>query len=229
LLLDLRLHLMKLWRGRRQAWAYNRITLAEESVMAFRTVFALILLGVLDTAGASPIVIDSNGRFVGFYLGQDVQQLRDVESAVSSTGYRFEFKRASGLVVTFEDNYVQGYTTVDCSGQVWMQGGATPGFVFPLFNNVVGNSAPLFFLDQAPPSTQLLTILSRRSSSGQCEPTNSAGDFWPVLPNDPNVTGVPGSTLPAPLRVISSWLFRDGFEQPLSGTSPTGVEWSTTA
>lgn len=165
------------------------------------------------TAAASPIVVDSGGQFVGFYLG--VGGMSDSEAAVSASGYRFVFNRNTGQILNMEfrslPNYT-GYTSTNCTGQLWVPPEATPGMVFPTHN--VASASPQFvFLNQLAPASQSVTLRSRHNgNTGACEQVNATQTMFPTQPNDPNVTGVSEPTLSAPLRVLSSQLHRDGFE-----------------
>lgn len=194
--------------------------------MAARIVVLLALCGWLGKAGASPIVVDTNGRMVGFYLGVGYAGWRD--KAVTPEGYRITFARGSGFLA-FDVNELVGFATPDCTGSLRAQPVA-PGFVRPLYTSGTGD-VPSEELVYVPQNAQVadIPILSIPGADGQCfSPSNPITSSLEAFPNDPEITGISSSRLPAPLRIISSWVFRNGFEQPLSSTSPTGDESSQT-
>lgn len=196
--------------------------------------FALFASTVGD-AYAEPIVLDANNRFVGFYQGLSEQErLREI--AVSGTGYRFAFDRNDGRIM-----WPQGFsgvqimvffTTPNCTGQAYVTahphgialGSRIAGTVvvgaFDLSETPSPNDPPVYYLPQLTPER---INVSRQSwwvyggpapqtvicQSGAPDPVAPA---YPILPNDPVETGVPNTRLGAPLRIGSSWLFRDGFE-----------------
>ncbi len=188
---------------------------------------------------ATPIAVDGNGSVVGFYVGVGTQAQE--EYAISPTGYRFAFDRETGRLLRPEGIYTDSngqafFTTTDCSGQAYITDhpGVKLGLVMPAaYPQIPGGQAsgiPLvFYLSQTNrPATQ--TVLRRSfwaflgagtqvlSCFNGLTPDERSG--IPLLPNSPSETGVPSGGFVPPLRVISSWLFRDGFEQPLSGTHP---------
>jgi|CXWL01.1.fsa_nt_gi hypothetical protein len=215
--------------------------------MAFRTKLALILLSLLQTADASPIVVDANGRIVGFYQGARIE---GYEYGVSATGYRFGFNRETGRLEHPSDLNTNSegrvfFTSSDCTGQAYIQAqpsskiGMVVPAAYPRYDGALIGDPLVFYLPQTgrPPIQTVMRGSSWEwAGSGlpsyplQCVPDQTAPQqAYPLQPNDPDATGIPTSRFQAPLRVISSWLFRDGFEQPLSGTSPTGEVWGALA
>lgn len=179
-------------------------------------------------------MLDANNRFVGFYQGlSEEEYLREI--AVSRTGYRFAFDRKDGRIMWpqgFSANQIMVFfTTPNCTGQAYVS--AQSGFgmssrvagtvvvgAFDLSETPSSSDPPVYYIPQLTPSN---VNVSRQSwwtyggpspqsvicQSGAPAPLAPA---FPVLPNDPVETGVPNTRLSAPLRVTSSWLFRDGFE-----------------
>lgn len=193
-----------------------------------RTSFLGLLLLFAQTASASPIVVDANNRVIGFYHG--VGGPSNEELGVSQKGYRFSFNRFNGRL-----SYPQGasrpfFVTPNCTGTAYLKNpGAilSIGIVVPAAyddqNPQVG-TAPLYYVQQAPlPPVQMQMSGSFWRFDGgtlTCI-TDSPGPLEPVVPlllNNPSETGIDSGTFPAPLRVISSWLFRDGFEGVLLAT-----------
>lgn len=180
--------------------------------------------------GASPIVVDVDGRIAGFYVGTSTENR--TEYAASQKGYRFGFDRESGRLMRPEGTYTDAngqvfYTTTDCTGQAYItvHDGIKLGVVFPAAYASTPSQATgvplLYYLAQVGrPSTQTVmrrsfwAFLGAGTQILSCfnALTPDARDAIPLIPNDPAETGVPNGGFVPPLRVISSWLFRDGFE-----------------
>lgn len=193
------------------------------------------LWAIANLAGASPIVVDGTGRTVGFYSGA-AEPPR--ESAVSTTGYRFSFNRRTGEILYPDGGpqYPPGqseiwFASTDCTGQAYLSGteGLTPGSVFPGIRPHPAPATPpappvfrpLYILPQSVPAPSSVLIRSYQiytSPENQvfCAPDNTTRTVIPVESNLPSETGIPGPILQPPLRVISSLLFLDGFEAPIS-------------
>ncbi len=217
-------------------------------------VLAISVLGA-EVADATPIVVDANGQLVGFY--QSVVTVTpgspgggDTEGAVSQAGFRFSFDRDTGkLTIPQHFESLVFFATPNCTGQAYLssssgQGGGKlqlgvvfPGMLDPALPQI---DAPLYYLPQVRPSEVSVQRLSTWSTVVMpapaliCFPASPSSPIpaYPVAPNDPATTGVPNVRFSAPLRVLSSWLFRDGFEQPLSAVPRlTGARrpWSETA
>lgn len=165
---------------------------------------SLFLLCATSAVSASPILIDGNGKMLGYYLGAPYPSWD--EHAVSVHGYRFQFERSSGQIEAPVNAYL-GFTNADCTGELrtWT---VAPGFVVPIIDGEP--SAGLAYVPQdAEP--QPVAILSVRNSDGCSGPPYPITNSLPALPNDPEVTGVSSAILQKPLRVSSILLFRDGF------------------
>lgn len=186
--------------------------------MLSRYIFAVALC-IASSASAGPIVIDGNGKFVGYYLG--VTNGSWTDEAVTEEGYRFAFHRRSGRV-EFTTNAFVGYATTDCTGPL-RASPVAPGFVSPVYEGGL-----LAYVPQDA-QEEPVHILSMRVSDDTCgSPPYPISVSVPALPNDPDVTGVESPQLTIPIRISSSPLFRDSFEQPLS-VRFVRVEWWASA
>ena len=63
----------------------------KEKQMKVRALLAATSMAASAPLSASPVVVDGDGRTIGFYLGVTGDE---TEQAVSSQGYRFGFDRA---------------------------------------------------------------------------------------------------------------------------------------
>ena len=168
---------------------------------------------------ASPIVVDANGSFVGFYswvsppLEGNTPIYRS-ENAVSSTGYRFSFSRRLGVIMKIDgrnDGAVVEFATSNCTGQAHiMVDYGVPGYVTTV---LFSQPTPAYYVAQDALASRV-TLRSALSEFGGCNPfLPTEKDAYPALINDSDVTGV-NTSWPAPLRVTVSAVFRDGFEVP---------------
>lgn len=195
---------------------------------------AALMLAAASSCAASPIIVDAQGSIIGFYQG--VGGVDHEEHGVTEKGYRFGFDRESGRLTRPEavPSNTEGevfFTSNDCSGTAYIQSSSTIrlGMIlpsaYPVYPAPVTGTPSLYYLPQTGrPSEQ---IVQRRSQWRFVDPGSgyvltcvvngmpSTNTEIPLVPNDPNETGISNSLLNPPLRVISSWLFRDGFESPL--------------
>lgn len=119
------------------------------------------------------------------------------------------------------------FATTDCSGQAYLPDtpGVKLGMVIPVAyadSPSTATGTPLLFSLRQASRPQVVTVMRMsywRFSGVGAQSLNcfnqfipDARDAIPLQQNNPNETGVPESGFGAPLRVISSWLFRDGFE-----------------
>lgn len=204
----------------------------------WKLVILTFTMSFMHSLKASPIVVDANNRFVGFYQGasENPQQ----EHAVSQAGYRFGFDRETGRVLKPEGISASVgvgrvfYSTTNCTGQAYLQ--ADPGVklgiviaaAIPDFDGdaVVGTPLLYFIAQTQRPSPEQVEIRSQWAFLGtgpdvlSCFNGFSPGQIRtavPLIPNNPSETGVPDAGFVPPLRIMSSWLFRDGFETLASG------------
>jgi len=157
---------------------------------------------------ASPIILDGNNSFVGYYSWVSSTQFS--ENAISGTGYRFTLNRRLGHLTWIDGNFVQfWFATSNCTGQAYaLLDAGLPGYVSSADN---AQPTPSFYVPQDAVS-QVLALGSYLNSAGACvQESHTPTGVYPAFPNDPETTGVQ-TTWPVPLRVTSSLLFRDGFE-----------------
>lgn len=196
--------------------------------MLRRYVISTISLLIASGQGlASPIIVDANGRTVGFYQGLGVNGL---EVGVTLTGYRFGFERKTGKLAPTPDLGTNFWSVFfsepNCSGQAYVEAAnRVGGFVaIPDFEFQATADPPVYYVPQDVPP--IVSIQRRSTLNYEGSPpltlgcyndgTPSTVDAIPVQPNSPGETGIQSPRFQPPLRAISSWLFRDGFEQPLS-------------
>jgi hypothetical protein len=210
--------------------------------MATRLNIFLALSCWLGVASATPIVVDADGRMVGFYQGAEATSKATREFAVSEKGYRFAFQRKTGRLLAPQASAFHGgvvFTSGDCTGPAYLNGDSAIGGTIilgaePTPSIITQPDPPLYYVPQVP-VVQIGGIISSAWQFSATEPYDitcvsfmASPRFFltPIQPNDPNETGIPNNRFRPPLRVISSWLLRDGFERPLSGSSPTGDVWA---
>lgn len=197
-------------------------------------VFITISMGA-SKVDAEALILDANNNVIGLYGGlSEVDFLR--ENGYSRQGYRFAFDRDTGRLM-WPQGFSAGqiyvyYATSDCTGPAYVsvQSGfgpskRVPGTVVPaaydLSETPSGFDAPVFYIPQNRPSE---VVVQRQSwwayvganLSCQSSAPSPAAPAYEVQPNNPGVTGVPNGRFAAPLRITSSFLFRDGFENVAS-------------
>jgi hypothetical protein len=213
-------------------------------------VLGISLAAVPGHVFGQPSVYSADNQFVGFYVGgaglEAVAAGADPATAyrvVSVRGYTAGVSVVSGRVTGYlhahpgawlfdsvtvsNEEAVTYFSSTDCTGQGYRRlngiGSSTTltgGVVF----SFQGPSGPeLQYVPKTVVMQRDLTLLSARGSTG-CNPSGlPPGSFHnglPVLPNDPDVTGIPNTPFTAPLRIepfpLSDvrLLFTDGFETP---------------
>lgn len=195
---------------------------------------ALCILAAATSASAeSPVVLDANGNLLGSYVGEAVDcgfgcpdlSLR----IVSTTGYVFGRRMTDGSFVFAAPTFAYPgpgevfFESENCTGQGYYSAGVPPttltgGFVFQ------SRLGDLYY----SPKTATSGLHTRGSYAELplgCydDPGNSQVPAIPVLPNNPNVTGVPNTVIPGPLTigqaVVPRAMLRDGFENPQASMS----------
>lgn len=205
-----------------------------------RLAMSLLALVSMAALAESPAVIDGNGALVGSYVGPagslvswfgpplDGQSQRSLR-VVSVKGFIFGLQQASGRITsTIEfpgggDFSGEGqflfFETTDCTGQAYVEVGITDYGVTARGGFLVSNPSGLWYAAKtATPSTILIrSNLLEGNSPASCNVQNSTKTVMPVLPNDPNVTGIVGPTIVTPITIsqaiVPRPLFKDGFEQ----------------
>lgn len=199
--------------------------------MKVRALLAAMLLAASAPLSASPVVVDGDGRTVGFYLGVTSDE---TEQAVSMQGYRFGFDRVTGRIKSAAEAVGVYFTGTDCTGvafQYTNYNGPMIGAAYVTdFSSIDPPSPidpPIFYIPQG--TTPIAQLLPRGSlqyfddgnpSQLRCQSLSPSEyppvEGYPLQPNDPDETGIPNERFRPPLRIMSSWFHRDGFEQ-LSG------------
>lgn len=226
--------------------------LARLTEFAVFAILALGAVAVPRLALSQPSIYTGDNQFAGYYIGGAGLEAPVTGAnqgtafrAVSIRGYAFGAGTTTGRITRwllahpgagFNDSLVGNepgaffFTSTDCSGtaQVQLPGitstsRITGGVVFSL--GFAGASA-LYYIPKLAESQTGVELRSLRNSVG-CLPTAFApGEthhVLEVLPNDPNVTGVPNAPFLPPLRIepfpLSDLrqLFRDGFESKAPG------------
>lgn len=182
----------------------------------------LCLSGI--TCASSPVVVDGEGRILGFYLGEPTatNQLR----VITTMGYTATYALNSGeLLSNARDAFGIGessfsaffFESNDCSGQPFVEANADSrgGGVAR-----AGNTGTIWYLAKNAQPVAFTTLSRLDTASSTCEAgTFDSGPFMEVRENSPGTTGVSNDPVVPPLRIevlevsANSWrIFHDGFE-----------------
>jgi hypothetical protein len=147
------------------------------------------------------VFIKSNGQKIGVLteMGDFLEPEYAGYWGLSSSEYYFSVRKVSGRPKTY-DIY---FTTSDCTGQAYLEMPDNYNFgPFTesqglVFSSALGYSVPAYYVPRGT-STELKTVKSMWGSpvdpvAGECVPQDEQKSVYPILPNDPAVTGVKDS------------------------------------
>ena len=153
----------------------------------------------------------SDGKELGSALAfNSVPQASTQVTLKSALGYLYtvDLNGVNGL--TGPTNHEIFYESGNCSGQGYISGvsdyGANQGYVFAITNNggtTWDDPAQFYYIPAGSVRTGPITFNSRRASIEElCVPSTGTEQVaYPVLPNDPAVTGVDGSPIKTPITL----------------------------
>ena len=163
-----------------------------------------VLFLITSAAHAQPVVLDSENRVLGDYLGTNSSFV--VENAVSRMGYKFSFDRINGTIRPVAHTSMVGYESQDCSGRILAPRYYSPGYVAPTYAFTDReNPAPLVYVAQNPVAVDSVLVNSHRGADGACVMEGlGTQSFYETHANDPAVTGVEAAVFPRPAKVVDS-------------------------
>lgn len=205
-----------------------------------RKVLLALMLFSANAVSQSPAVMDGNLQVIGSYIGPgqiartflpNPPPFSVAEPAllvVSPTGYLFGLLQNRGRVtseviapagrVPDDLGYsVRYFTTNDCSGPGYVE--VQPATTVQRGGFVFANALGVFYSPKsATSSEQVLRSEIYGSSGSGCSVFNEPRNLSviEVLPNDPEITGVPSADFVTPITIsaaeIPRRVFKDGFE-----------------
>jgi len=141
--------------------------------------------------------IKSNGQKIGVLVGMgDLDSGSDAEYQVLSFNeYYFNVEQQSGLLY-YQDIF---FTTSDCSGQAYL----AMGYTYDLgpftesqgrvFSSAPGYPVSTYYIPRGTSSVVMRARSYWSSTSAACGTIDDEIAFYPILPNDPAITGVKDS------------------------------------
>ena len=160
--------------------------------------------------GLGSIYVKANGQHIGLFVSSlsgihggngDPRPL----TVLSDNDYLFDIDKDGNLA----DSFTLYYESADCSGQAYLAGPGNAGQQIDAFfaaqGYVLKSPDPLdpvttYYLASNTPSPIHLSMYSIRNING-CTSSFNSEYGYPVLPNDPSVTGVPDSVFAKPITI----------------------------
>jgi len=149
-------------------------------------------INTLEEQPKPELAYDGNGTLIGTFLSTN--DFFNSFQIRNKSGYLLSIRQLDGTLA-FHPSAVR-YESIDCSTQPYSR--------FTTAGGVVTNDGSDVYyvpLDaELATNLTLVSIGSPSNCSSQIQP--SPASAWPVLPNDPNVTGVLSAQYPAPIRIL---------------------------
>jgi hypothetical protein len=160
----------------------------------------VVVVPLIDDAASahSTLFLQSNGQKIGVLVGMgDLNEGSYAEyQALSFNEYYFNVEQQSGLL-DYQDIF---FATSDCSGQAYLGMGDTYDLgpfaesQGRVFSSAPGYSVSTYYVPRGTSSAVMRVRSSWQGysnpSSGECITIDEQKAFYPILPNDPAVTGV---------------------------------------
>lgn len=164
-----------------------------------------------STGSAGMAKATSDGKELGSTLAFNaVPQSSTQVSLKSATGYLYSVDLNGVDGLTGPANHEIFYESNNCSGQGYISGvsdyGANQGYVFAITNNggtTWDDPAQFYYVPAGSVRVGPINFASRRSSIEEfCVATNGTEQVaYPVLPNDPAITGVDSGPIKTPITL----------------------------